>query len=225
MNKPMGYRYSGITSPTVSGRKKGLMTMKKQILIIFSLVITSICIHPCDGQESAESGIAEVDFINTQIQQGWDDYQLEPSVPATDGEWCRRVYLDIIGRVPSVTELREYVSSKEADKKKKLVTRLLYDEQFTEDYANNWTTLWTNVLIGRSGGTERNSLTNREGLQKYLRDSLARNKYYNEIVMELVTALLRQAFPEVWRLTPICGMMDLFKRHQWQLSYALESTL
>ncbi len=162
--------------------------MKKQILIIFSLVIASIYIQPCNGQESEGSGIAEVDFINSQIQQGWSDYDLKPSIHATDGEWCRRVYLDIIGRVPSVAELREYTGSKEPDKKKRLVNRLLHDEQFTEDYANNWTTLWTNVLIGRSGGTERNSLTNREGLQKYLRDSLARNKYYNEIVMELVTA-------------------------------------
>ena len=80
---------------------------------------------------------------------------MKPSPPATDGEWCRRVFLDVLGRVPSVTELREFLSSKEADKKAKLVSKILYDSAYTEDYARNWTTVWTNVLIGRNGGMER----------------------------------------------------------------------
>jgi hypothetical protein len=133
-------------------------------------------------------GIPEVQRINEEIRKVWVDYELSPSAKATDGEWCRRVYLDVIGRVPSVQELDEFRNSSDLDKRQKLVNTLLYDEDFTEIYASNWTTLWTNVLIGRSGGSERNSLTNRAGLQKYLRDSLARNKPYDKIVYELVTA-------------------------------------
>ncbi|MDE0735119.1 MAG: DUF1549 domain-containing protein, partial [Pirellulaceae bacterium] len=96
--------------------------------------------------------------------------------------------LDILGRIPTVAELNTFLGEKDPDKRTKLVAKLLYDENYTEEYARNWTTVWTNVLIGRSGGTERNSLTNREGLQKYLRDSFARNKYYDKMVHELVTA-------------------------------------
>lgn len=145
------------------------------------------------GQETSpdvDAGVSipEVQRINEEIRKGWVDYELSPSPMATDGEWCRRVYLDVIGRVPSVQELKEFHSSKDEDKRQKLVNKLLYDEEFTELYANNWTTLWTNVLIGRSGGSERNSLTNRAGLQKYMRDSLARNKPYDRIAYELVTA-------------------------------------
>ena len=137
---------------------------------------------------TSDSGIPEVKFINQQIRQQWADYQIKPSMKATDGEWVRRVYLDIIGRVPTVEELQAYTSDRDREKKVKLVQSLLHDDKYTEEYAKNWTTIWTNVLIGRSGGTERNSLTNREGLQKFLRDSFARNKYYNEMVYELVTA-------------------------------------
>lgn len=133
-------------------------------------------------------GIPEVLRINEEIRKVWVDYELSPSARATDGEWCRRVYLDLIGRVPSVQELNEFLTSSDEGKRKKLVNTLLYDEEFTELYANNWTTLWTNVLIGRSGGSEQNSLTNRAGLQKYLRDSLARNKPYDKMAYELVTA-------------------------------------
>ena len=141
-----------------------------------------------EGSTVSTYGLPQVERINQEIRQVWTDNQMAPSAPATDGEWCRRVYLDILGRIPSVQEMREFVANKETDKKAKLVVKLLYDDAFTEEYARNWTNVWTNILIGRSGGTERNSLTSREGMQKYLRDSFARNKPYDKMVYELVTA-------------------------------------
>lgn len=133
-------------------------------------------------------GIPQVKVINKQIRDTWTAYELKPAKTAAEGEWCRRVFLDVIGRVPSVVELDRFMKDRSADKKAKLVSSLLYDDNYTEEYARNWTTIWTNVLIGRSGGTERRSLTSRPGLQKYLRDGFARNKPYDDMVSELVSA-------------------------------------
>ncbi len=130
----------------------------------------------------------QVNKINELVRQVWTDYDLKPSPQAPDNEWCRRVFLDILGRVPTVEELQAFVSDKAPDKRGQLVNRLLNDERYTEEYARNWTTIWTNILIGRSGGTENRSLTNREGMQKYLRDTFARNKPYDRMVYELVSA-------------------------------------
>ncbi|MEX2187182.1 MAG: DUF1549 domain-containing protein [Pirellulales bacterium] len=135
----------------------------------------------------ADYGIPQVKFINEQIRAGWAAHNLTPSKEATDGEWCRRVYLDILGRIPSVVELDAYLKDRSADKKLKLVNRLLSSEH-QEEYTRNWTAIWTNILIGRNGGMEENSLTNRDGMQKYLRDSLARNKTYDKMVHELISA-------------------------------------
>ncbi len=133
-------------------------------------------------------GIPQVAKINEETRRVWADNQIAPSPPATDVEWCRRVYLDLIGRIPSVDELRAFVASRDADRKAKLVNKLLTDETYTDEYARNWTTIWTNILIGRNGGLENNTMINREGMQKYLRDSFARNKPYDKMVYELVTA-------------------------------------
>src|SRR5688572_16510326 len=76
-------------------------------------------------------GLPQVRFINEQIRQVWTDNQMSPSPPATDGEWCRRVFLDVLGRTPSVQELREFTGSKEPDKKAKLVTKMLSHENYT----------------------------------------------------------------------------------------------
>ena len=92
--------------------------------------------------EASDYGIQEVAQINRLIRQGWLDYEIRPSVAASDGEWVRRVYLDILGRIPSVEELREFTQERSPEKRKALVTKLLYDEEYTEQYANNWTTIW-----------------------------------------------------------------------------------
>ena len=133
-------------------------------------------------------GNHQVQQIDKLVKQVWDDYSLKPSRDATDGEWCRRVYLDIIGRIPSVAEVGKFVGSREPDKKRILVDTLLYDDRYTEEFARNWTTIWTNLLIGRTGGNGNDSMISREGMQKFLRDSFAREKPYDKFVHELVTA-------------------------------------
>jgi Protein of unknown function (DUF1549)/Protein of unknown function (DUF1553) len=162
-------------------------------------VLCFALLRPAQGQEespskttskagTADHGLPQVKRINEEVRRVWNDSKLHPSPTASDGEWCRRVYLDVLGRVPSVQELREFLTQREADKKAKLVAKLLHDDAHTEDYARNWATIWTNILIGRNGGLERRSLINREGMQKYLRDSFARGKPYDKMVYELVTA-------------------------------------
>jgi hypothetical protein len=143
--------------------------------------------------ESTYENIPQVAKINERIRAVWQEYDLQGSPKASDGEWCRRVFLDILGRIPSVDELNAYIQNSDPDKRLKLINSLLYDEKYTEEYARNWTTLWTNILIGRTGGNDDDAMTNREGMQKYLRDSFARNKPYNQMVYELVTATGRAA--------------------------------
>ena len=133
-------------------------------------------------------GVAEVALINAAIQKGWSDHNLGPSKQATDGEWCRRVYLDLVGRVPTVEELTAYLGDKKNDKRERLVDSLLGDK-YNDEYTRNWSTIWTNILIGRTGGNERKSLVDREGMTKYLTETLKYNKPYDEMARELITAV------------------------------------
>ena len=158
-----------------------------KICLVLAAAMASNVVVPVQGDEPSYNS-QQVSRINKEVRAVWSDWEISPSGSATDGEWCRRVHLDIIGRIPSVSELTAFTKDKDPEKKAKLVSKLLHDEEFIEEYARNWTTLWTNVLIGRSGGTERNTLTSRAGMQKYLRDTFARNKPYDRMVYELVTA-------------------------------------
>lgn len=140
------------------------------------------------ADRSEDYGIPQVATINEKIRLGWEDYGISPSPEEIDTVWARRLFLDVLGRVPSVDELNEFARDRSRDKKKNLVDRLLFDDKYTEEYARNWTTVWTNVLIGRNGGTDNNSQISRPGMQKYLRDTFARNTHYDKMVEELVSA-------------------------------------
>ena len=130
----------------------------------------------------------QVEKIDKALEASWSEAGIRPSPVEEDLKWVRRVYLDIIGRIPSFEEFASFAKDKSPDRRVNLVRKLLEDDQYTEEYANHWGTIWTNILIGRNGGMEERSLTNRAGMQKYLRDCFASNKPYNTMVYELVTA-------------------------------------
>ncbi|HZZ29240.1 MAG TPA: DUF1549 domain-containing protein [Pirellulales bacterium] len=143
------------------------------------------------GTNSATSktvAAEQVRYINDYIHQGWQAHNLLPSQTATDGEWCRRLFLDLLGRIPDVDEVEGYLRDHSPDKKQHLVNKLL-SEDYVEEYANNWANVWTTILIGRPPAQpDRRSLVDREGMQKYLRDTFARNKPYDQMVTDLLTA-------------------------------------
>ena len=128
--------------------------------------------------EGAEVPLGE--FIDQQIRQGWQDNEIEASVAATDEEWVRRIYLDLLGRIPTMEEARKFLADESPRKRSVLVEELLEHE----DYVRNFTTVWSNNCIGR-GAPQRVSRT---GMEKFFREAFARNRPWNEIVVDIVTA-------------------------------------
>ena len=134
----------------------------------------------------ASGSIAEtVAFINEKVRLGWTENNLEPSAVAEDGEWLRRVYLDIVGHVPPVEEVDAFIANKDKAKRALVIDKLLDDP----GYVRSWTTDWTNLLIGRGGGgANMGGPQRRAALQKFLREAFAKNRPWNEIVSDLVSA-------------------------------------
>lgn len=159
------------------------------ILAVLGFVVSSVAMPERVSAAEPSTRPPQVAMINDSIEQIWRDYEIRPSKEVDDLQWCRRVFLDVIGRIPTYEELSEFMKERGPDKRAALVKRLLEEDRYTEEYANHWSTVWTNLLIGRSGGNDRRDLTNRTGMQKYLRDSFAGNKTYDRMVYELISAV------------------------------------
>jgi hypothetical protein len=63
-------------------------------------------------------------IIDRHLAADWQARGIKPAAPADDAEFCRRVYLDLIGRAPKVAELREFLSDTDSKKREKLVEKL-----------------------------------------------------------------------------------------------------
>ncbi|MDO4366634.1 MAG: DUF1549 domain-containing protein [bacterium] len=65
---------------------------------------------------------------------------------AADFLICRRLYLDICGRIPTPEEVGDYTASRDVKKREKLIERLLE----TDDYADYWAMRYCDVLRVKS---------------------------------------------------------------------------
>lgn len=129
---------------------------------------------------------AVVESINTALSANWRDSGVVASLAAPDGAWARRVYLDLIGRTPTLEELTAFVGEPKPRRRVWLVEQLTSDS-YREERARWRATEWANLLIGRTGGG-RNSLALREPFEAYLREAFAENRPADQLMTELVTA-------------------------------------
>src|SRR6056297_2863811 len=84
-------------------------------------------------------------YIDRIIRENWEAAGLSPSPRASDGEFLRRVYLDLVGRIPSLRETTGFLESSDRNKRAKLISYLLDHP----DYARHFGNLWSVALIGR----------------------------------------------------------------------------
>lgn len=109
--------------------------------------------------------------------------KVEPSAACSDEEFIRRVYLDVVGMIPTGAETKQFLKDRSGDKRAKLIDKLLQDERF----GNHWAVLWGDLLREHSNSRPQEG-TVRGSYREWLRDQLNANLPYDRFVMELVTA-------------------------------------
>src|SRR5262245_3945128 len=81
-------------------------------------------------------------LIDRLVDAGLAKAQLKPNPPAGDAIILRRLYLDIIGRIPTAQEATEFLSDKSPNKRVKLIDKLLA----SEGYVSHWFNYWADIL-------------------------------------------------------------------------------
>lgn len=137
---------------------------------------------PKPGQSSPGAEVPPTQFINEQLRATWNKNGLKKASPASEFEFVRRVYLDLIGRIPRPDEIQVYLN-KGRGGRAWLINQLLNDASYTTEYARNWANLWTVWLLTRTG----NNLFH-DQMHLWLTEKFEKNAPFKEIVSELITA-------------------------------------
>jgi hypothetical protein len=120
--------------------------------------------------------------IDNELAALWQKNGIHPVEAATDAEFMRRVYLDLTGRIPTVSEVHDFFDDSSPNRRELLVDRLLDNR----DHATHMAALWRAVLLpaevdlNRLGGTQK--------FEEWLADRFAAKEPYDKIASDLLLA-------------------------------------
>lgn len=120
-------------------------------------------------------------FIDRLVDAKLKKLGIVPSGMCSDADFLRRVYLDLIGTLPTAGEARAFLDDDRPDKRARLVEELLQ----RPEYADFWALKWADLLR-----VDRQALGHKGAYNYYrwIRRSFAENKPYDQFVRELLTA-------------------------------------
>jgi len=118
-------------------------------------------------------------YIDEQIFAKLRSFRINPSKPATDGEFVRRAYLDLLGILPTADEARAFVSDQSPDKRARLVDELLNRPEF----ADFWALKWADLLRLEERALDKKGVT---AFHHWIRESIASNKPLDQFVREMI---------------------------------------
>lgn len=121
-------------------------------------------------------------FIDEFINQTLDQLHLPHSPRADDEVLVRRVYLDLIGTLPTPAEAADFRADPAPDKFAKLVERLLARPEFVA----HWTYKWGDLLRITTNRLQPEGVTAFHG---WLREQVAQNTPLDKMAREMLLAL------------------------------------
>jgi hypothetical protein len=119
--------------------------------------------------------------IDVEIQKQLDEVKVKPSALTDDAEFLRRVYLDIVGRIPPTDKAVAFLDSTDPHKRAKLVDELLA----SPDYGRNFATVWKTMLVKRD---EANRALDTKAFTDWLAKQFNENNTWDEVVYDILTA-------------------------------------
>jgi hypothetical protein len=128
--------------------------------------------------------VPEYNYIDTLVDAKLQKLRILPSELCSDEAYLRRVYLDVIGQLPTEAEFNEFVNSTDPKKREKLVDELLTRKEFVE----MWVMKWAELLQIRSDNNQRMSYKSVVLYYNWLQDKIARNVPFDQTVRELISS-------------------------------------
>jgi hypothetical protein len=120
-------------------------------------------------------------FIDHQVFTKLRTLQIEPAPLCGDGDFIRRIYLDVLGKLPTPDQTRRFLAERSPDKRERLIDAVLQRPEFASWWAMKWS--------DRLGCNQR--FVGKIGAHKYhawIRAAMLDNVPEDVFVREILTA-------------------------------------
>ncbi len=168
---------------TYSSRRR--MRLSSRIILVLAIIPFGVSkAEPQRGIFESPAEPTVLNKIDEILFAHWKQAGIEPAELCSDSVFVRRVYLDIIGTLPTAEEAARFPADKTPDKRRRLIDHLLKSDEFAVYRAMKWAdllrvraefpiNLWPNAA---------------QTYYRWICDSLRENKPYDVFVRELLTS-------------------------------------
>jgi Protein of unknown function (DUF1549)/Protein of unknown function (DUF1553)/Bacterial Ig-like domain (group 2) len=123
----------------------------------------------------------ETNFVDKHVWDKLERLGIPPSEPADDATFLRRVFLDVIGTLPTAHEARVFLADTDPKKRAKLIDALLERPEYADYMALKWADL---LRVDRDVLTANGAVA----FTRWLRQQFADNRSYDQFVRDILTA-------------------------------------
>ena len=128
--------------------------------------------------------VAVPNRIDDAILTKLNSLGIQPATTCSDSVFVRRIYLDVIGTLPSSAEVRDFLEDDHPDKRRLLIDRLLEREEF----ADYWALKWCDLLRVKSEFPINLWPNAVQAYHRWVRTCIKQNKPYDKFVREMLTS-------------------------------------
>ncbi|HLP77163.1 MAG TPA: DUF1553 domain-containing protein [Candidatus Paceibacterota bacterium] len=122
--------------------------------------------------------------IDRLIEQRLGQLNLQLAPVCSDAVFVRRVYLDVIGTLPTAVEARDFILDQNPNKRRLLIDRLLGRDEF----ADYWAMKWSDLLRVKAEFPINLWPNAAQAYHRWIRAGIKENKPYDRFARELLTA-------------------------------------
>ena len=139
----------------------------------------TITVPLSDDQVASDRPIQN--FIDDHINRTLDQLRLSHSPRTSDTTYVRRIYLDLIGTLPTRGEVKEFLADQGQNKRDRLVKKLMSRPEFVDF----WSYKWGDLLRVES---RRLSPQGASTFHEWIRDQISAGTPFDEFARKLITA-------------------------------------
>ncbi|HEY3863406.1 MAG TPA: DUF1549 domain-containing protein [Verrucomicrobiae bacterium] len=172
--------------------KKQLAEADRKTIREWITAMSAADIQPADKPRPLRHFDSIPQAVDTLISEGWQERKVKPAAEADDRTWCRRVYLDLAGRICTSAELQAFLDAPAASKRADLVDRLLA----SDEYPMRMRELWDYFLMGRGKREKTEDQRKKNGWWAFLENNFRKNRPWNEMVHAILLARSAKAEDE-----------------------------
>ena len=158
-------------------------------ILIPALLLLAVLVAPAapaivGGPFEIQGDLTPQCEIDKRVLGRLKELGIQPANLSSDAVFVRRVYLDVIGTLPTPQEANDFLASRDVNKRGALIDRLLERDEF----ADYWAMKWSDLLRVKAEFPVNLWPNAAQAYHRWIHQSLVENKPYDQFARELLTS-------------------------------------